>query len=185
MMRSACVRAVSGLSPFDLLIKNARIVNVFNDEIQDGWIGIVGQYIAYVGAPLPDAACLKEIDAKGAYAVPAFVDAHMHLESSMMLPRHFAEVVIPCGTGTVAADPHEIANAVGFAGLQALTKACSDLPLRVLIMAPSTVPSSPGFENSSYDVDSRELERILTLPGIFGLGEVMDFNGVADADPRT
>ncbi len=184
MVRTDCVRAVSGRRTFDLLIRNARIVNVYNDTVQEGCIGIVGKYIAYAGQS--DAAFCAEriIDAGGAYAVPAFIDAHMHLESSMLLPEHFAQVVIPCGTGTVCADPHEIANAAGFEGLKALVNACRDLPLKILIMAPSTVPSAPGFENSAYDVDGREMERILELPGICGLGEVMDFNGVAGADDR-
>lgn len=182
-MLATVIRAAMGELPFDSLIRNVRIVNVFNDSVTPGCIGIVGDRIAYVGAEEAGMDAGETIDGCGSYALPGLVDSHMHLESSMLTPAHFASVVLPCGTTTVAADPHEIANVMGREGVAALMEASAGLPLRILMMAPSTIPSAPGFEDSGYAVDASEMERLLNLPGIHGLGEVMDFNGVAAADP--
>ena len=183
-MRIRVIGAVQGRSPFSLVIRNVRIVNVYNDTVTEGSIGIVDDRIAYAG-PM-DFACQaeEELDGGGCYALPGFVDAHMHLESSMLTPAHFAEVVLACGTTTVAADPHEIGNVLGLEGVRALMEAAGGLPLRVLMMAPSTIPSAPGFEDSGYDVGAEEAARLLDLPGISGLGEVMDFHAVAAGETR-
>ena len=160
-MRTRVIGAVQGRSPFSLVIRNVRIVNVYNDTVTEGSIGIVDDRIAYAG-PM-DFACQaeEELDGGGCYALPGFVDAHMHLESSMLTPAHFAEVVLACGTTTVAADPHEIGNVLGLEGVRALMEAAGGLPLRVLMMAPSTIPSAPGFEDSGYDVGPEEAARLL------------------------
>lgn len=181
-MLTTVVQAVQGRAPLDLLIQNLQIVNVFNSSVAPGCIGVVGERIVYVGAWEPDLQAKRVIDGKGRYALPGFVDSHMHLESSMLLPAHFARVALGCGTTTVAADPHEIGNVMGLEGVRALVESCQDLPLRVLVMAPSTIPSAPGFEGSGYAVGPEEVERLLDLPGVYGLGEVMDFNGVADGE---
>ena len=181
-MLTAVVQAVRGERPFDILLQNVQIVNVFDSSIMPGCIGVVGGRVAYVGAFEPDLHARRTIDGKGRYALPGFVDSHMHLESSMLTPAHFARVALSCGTTTVAADPHEIGNVMGLEGVQALVEACQGLPLRALIMAPSTIPSAPGFEGSGYEVGPREVDRLLNLPGVYGLGEVMDFNGVADGE---
>lgn len=181
-MLTTVVQAVRGKVPFDLLIENVRIVNVYNSSIAPGCIGVVGEHIVYVGPLEPDLRGKRVIDGQGRYALPGFVDSHMHLESSMLTPAHFARVALGCGTTTVAADPHEIGNVMGLEGVRALAEACQGLPLRALIMAPSTIPSAPGFEDSGYAVGPEEVERLLDLPGVYGLGEVMDFNGVADGE---
>ncbi|MBR5319832.1 MAG: adenine deaminase [Peptococcaceae bacterium] len=178
------IRAILGQAPFDYAIRNVRVVNVFNNEIKLQDIGIVGDRIAYVGTMGEHQSALQEIDGQERYALPGFIDAHMHLESSMMTPSNFAKSVIACGTTTVAADPHEIANVMGRDGVQALMDGSKGLPLNVLIFAPSTIPSLPGFEDSNYEVDGAEMNRLLNLSGIHGLGEVMDFNGVAAAEPN-
>ena len=179
MVLTTAVHAAMGEHPFDLLIRGVRIVNVFNDSVSDGSIGILDGRIVYAGPVDFPCEARETVDGGGRYALPGFVDAHMHLESSMLTPAHFAETVMARGTTTVAADPHEIANVLGRAGVETLLAATKALPLRVLVMAPSTVPSAPGFEASGYAVDAEEMERLLALPGIAGLGEVMDFNGVA------
>ena len=107
------ILAILGKIPFDLAIRNVRVVNVFNNEIKLLDIGIVGDTIAYVGTMGAHHRAVRTYDGEGKYALPGFVDAHMHLESSMMIPANFAKAVIACGTTTVAADPHEIANVMG------------------------------------------------------------------------
>ena len=183
-MLQQLVQAIHGERPFDLFVRHVQIVNVFNATIVSGSIGIVNGKIAYIGGPQETRQALQTIDGDGCYALPGFVDSHMHLESSMLVPSRFAREVLACGTTTVAADPHETANVLGLAGVRELTAACRELPLRVLMMAPSTVPSAPGYEDSGYSVGAVEAEALLSLPGICGLGEVMDFNGVADGEER-
>lgn len=183
-MIKAMVAAIRGNLPFDILIRNVQIVNVYDSSIMPGCIGVVGERLAYVGEPLEGFRGLREVDGQGRYALPGFVDSHMHLESSMLCPAHFARIALSCGTTTVAADPHEIGNVMGLEGVKALMGACEGLPLRTLVMAPSTIPSAPGFEGSGYEVGPGEMDRLLDLPGVWGLGEVMDFNGVADGEER-
>lgn len=176
--------AMLGRRPFDLVIRNVQIVNVFSASIVSGSIGIVNGHIAGVFGPEEALDSRRSIDGGNAYALPGFVDSHMHLESSMLTPEHFAQVALSCGTTTVCADPHEIANVLGIEGVRGLTDACRSLPLRVLLTAPSTIPSAPGLEDSGFDVGPAEMEALLDIPGVAGLGEVMDFNAVAAGDER-
>ena len=176
--------AMLGRRPFDLVIRNVQIVNVFSASIVSGSIGIVNGHIAGVFGPEEALDSRRSIDGGNAYALPGFVDSHMHLESSMLTPEHFAQVALSCGTTTVCADPHEIANVLGIEGVRGLADACRSLPLRVLLTAPSTIPSAPGLEDSGFDVGPAEMEALLDIPGVAGLGEVMDFNAVAAGDER-
>ena len=167
---------------FDLLIENVMLVNVFNDSVAPACIGISGERIQYIGEAQASCKAADTIDGKGLYALPGFIDSHMHLESSMLPPQAFACRALECGTTMVAADPHEICNVLGPKGVYALMEAASGTPLKVLMLAPSTVPSAPGFEGSGCAVGPEEAAEMLDHPGIFGLGEVMDFNGVADGE---
>ncbi len=167
---------------FDLLIENVMLVNVFNDSVAPACIGISGERIQYIGEAQASCKAADTIDGKGLYALPGFIDSHMHLESSMLPPQAFACRALECGTTMVAADPHEICNVLGPKGVCALMEAASGTPLKVLMLAPSTVPSAPGFEGSGCAVGPEEAAEMLDHPGIFGLGEVMDFNGVADGE---
>lgn len=178
------VDAIQGKIPFDLVIRNVRIVNVYQDTVLPGDIGVVGDRIAFIGRMEFPYKAKEEYDGHGQYALPGFVDSHMHLESSMLTPAYFSEIAISCGTTTVAADPHEIGNVLGVEGVRALVSLTRGLPLRVLMMAPSTIPSAPGFEGSGCEVGPEEVAVLLDLPGMSGLGEVMDFNGVANGDPH-
>ena len=179
-MATETMEAALGRRPFALLVRNVRIVNVFDGSILPGCIGIAGGRIALLGEEDSSLRAEREVDGRGRYALPGFVDSHMHLESSMLTPAHFARLALSCGTTSVAADPHEICNVLGVPGVAALAQACAGLPLRILLTAPSTVPSAPGLEGSGAEVGPEETERLLDLPGVCGLGEVMDFNGVAD-----
>lgn len=167
---------------FDLLIRNVRIANVFTDTLKPGSIGICGDEIKYIGEPEGSYRAVRTIDGKGLFALPGFIDSHMHLESSMLSPAEFARCALANGTTTVCPDPHEVCNVMGADGVVALMKAAEGLPLKVLMMAPSTVPSAPGYEGSGAEVGPDTVEELLSRPGILGLGEVMDFNGVADGE---
>ena len=178
------VLAVCGKRPFDLLLENVRIVNVFSGEITPGQAGLTGDRIAYIGPPEEALSARRVIDGGGNYLLPGFVDSHMHLESSMLTPDRFARVALSHGTTTVMADPHEIGNVCGLAGIRYLAKACAAVPLRALVMAPSTIPSSPGYEYSGFAADAENIAEMLDDPAITGLGEVMDFHAVAEGDPH-
>lgn len=183
-MNIKAIQACMGESPFDIAICNVQLLNVFTSEIYDADIGIVGNQFAYVGKFKKEHKALKYIDGKNRFAVPGFIDSHMHLESSMMTPASFAEAILPLGTTSVAADPHEIANVLGVEGVRMLCDQTRDLPLHVYVMAPSTIPSAPGFENSGAEITGKEISQMLKIPGVHGLGEVMDFFGVIACDPK-
>ncbi len=153
-----------------LVIKNAKVVNVFTGEILPGDVALYEDTIIGVG----NYRCEQEIDAGGAYLCPGFIDGHVHIESSMVIPESFARVIMPHGTTTIIADPHEIANVAGAAGFRAMYKLTDDLPLRVLFMMPSCVPSTP-FEHSGAELVAEDMEQFLRKSRMLGLGEVMDY----------
>ena len=156
-----------------LVIKNANVVNVFTDEIVRADVAVYEDVIIGVGSYSGE----NEIDAGGAYLAPGFIDAHVHIESSMVIPSSFMKVIMPHGTTTVIADPHEIANVAGAAGIHAMYKLTDELPLRVLFMLPSCVPATP-FEHSGAKLVAEDMEQFIHKSRILGLGEVMDANSV-------
>lgn len=156
-----------------LVIKNANVVNVFTDEIVRADVAVYEDVIIGVGSYSGE----NEIDAGGAYLEPGFIDAHVHIESSMVIPSSFMKVIMPHGTTTVIADPHEIANVAGAAGIRAMYKLTDELPLRVLFMLPSCVPATP-FEHSGAKLVAEDMEQFMHKSRILGLGEVMDANSV-------
>jgi adenine deaminase len=178
------VQACMGRIPFDIAISNVQLINVLTDEIYDADIGIAGDRFAYIGKFQAEHKALKMIDGKRRFAAPGLIDSHMHIESSMMTPAAFAEAVLPLGTTSVAADPHEIANVLGVDGVKMLCDQAKNLPLHIYMMAPSTVPSAPGFEKSGAEITADEVTAMLSLPNVHGLGEVMDFFGVIAGDSK-
>ena len=156
-----------------LVIKNANVVNVFTDEIVRADVAVYEDVIIGVGSYSGE----NEIDAGGAYLAPGFIDAHVHIESSMVIPSSFMKVIMPHGTTTVIADPHEIANVAGAAGIRAMYKLTAELPLGVLFMLPSCVPATP-FEHSGAKLVAEDMEQFMHKSRILGLGEVMDANSV-------
>lgn len=156
-----------------LVIKNANVVNVFTDEIVRADVAVYEDVIIGVGSYSGE----NEIDADSAYLAPGFIDAHVHIESSMVIPSSFMKVIMPHGTTTVIADPHEIANVAGAAGIRAMYKLTDELPLRVLFMLPSCVPATP-FEHSGAKLVAEDMEQFMHKSRILGLGEVMDANSV-------
>lgn len=156
-----------------LVIKNARIINVFAQEVIAGDIALHGDTILGVGGQY---SAPREWDVGGAYICPGFIDSHVHIESAMATPARFAEAVLPHGTTAVIADPHEIANVAGVAGIQYMLDQTEGLPLAVYMMMPSCVPCTP-FESSGAALSAAELAPFLAHPRVLGLGELMDYAG--------
>jgi adenine deaminase len=172
------VSVARGQRPADLLLKNARIINTFVGEIQQGDVAIHGDTIAGVG----DYDQAKEIfDLQGAFLAPGFISGHTHIESSMLHPARYAQAVVPRGTLAVVTDLHEIANVCGSRGIRFVTDLARKLPLDMLFMAPSCVPAT-NLETSGAKISSGEIKRVLAHPKIIGLGEMMDFAGVLKGD---
>ena len=172
------IRVAKGEETADLVIKNANLVNVFNDEIKKTDIAIYKGRIAGIGYGYKG---IKEIDVNGSYVTPAFIDGHVHIESSMCLPKEFAKAVVPEGTVTVMADPHEISNVFGLHGISYMREACKNLPLQVYIMLPSCVPATDS-ETSGFELASYDLSLLMDDPAILGVAEMMNFPGVLNCD---
>ncbi|MBQ6235073.1 MAG: adenine deaminase, partial [Clostridia bacterium] len=153
----------------DLVIRDARVINVFTKEITETNVAISGDTIIGVG----NYSCENEYNAHGAYLAPGFIDGHVHIESSMVTPASFAQVILPKGTTTIIADPHEIANVAGREGLSAIMALSKDLPLDIHFMLPSCVPATP-FEHSGATLSAADLAAFMDDPMVLGLGEVMD-----------
>ena len=163
-----------------LLIRNARVINVFTNEIVETNVAISGDTIIGVGNRYK---CENEFNAHGAFLAPGFIDAHVHIESSMVTPASFAQVILPKGTTTIVADPHEIANVAGTEGLRAILALSKGLPLDVRFMLPSCVPATP-FEHSGATLTAEDLAPFLNEPNVLGLGEVMDYPSVVSCAPE-
>lgn len=159
--------------PADLAIKNGKVVNVFTREIITEDIAIVDGYIAGTGT----FEGYETVDASGKYIVPGFIDGHVHIESAMVVPAEFSNVVLPHGVTTIVADPHEIANVSGTDGIDFMLEASEGIPLEVLLMLPSCVPATP-FENAGATLEHADLEPYYSHSRVIGLGEVMDYPSV-------
>ena len=175
---SEIINVARGLEKADLVIKNANIVNVLSEEIHKGDIAISNGIIAGIGEGYSGE---KEIDVNGAYVTPSFIDGHVHLESTMMLPSEFTKVVLPAGTTTVIIDPHEISNVLGLHGISFMHEAVKNLPIDVYTMLPSCVPATP-FETSGFDLNSYDLSLLIDKPWVLGIAEMMNFPGVLNLD---
>ena len=160
-----------------LVIKNAKIVNVFTEEIIEGDVAMRDGIIIGVGSYTGRV----EIDAKGGYLCPGLMDGHVHIESSMAHPSRFANVILEKGTTSIIADPHEIANVCGSDGIQYMLDQTEWLPLSVFIMVPSCVPAT-AFETSGAKLTARDLEPFISHPRVLGLGEVMDYVATVEGD---
>ncbi len=166
-----------GDEPADVVVRGGRVLSVFTREwldvdvaVADGWIAGLGDYDGR-----------EVVDASGAYVVPGFIDAHMHLESTKLLPDEFARLVLPLGTTAVVLDPHELANVLGTDGVHWLLDACDGLPLDYYFMASSCIPAS-AFESPRRPLNTGDLESLLRRRRVLGLAEMMNFPGVINAD---
>ncbi len=182
----ALVDVAMGRRAADLVVRNGRWVNVHSGEIISGTdIAIVEGRFAYCG---PDASRAigtdtEVVDAGGRYLVPGLCDAHMHVESGMVTVTEFCRAVIPHGTTSMFIDPHEIANVLGLAGVRLMHDEALAMPVNVHVQMPSCVPSAPGLENGGAVLGPADVEEAMGWENIIGLGEVMNFPGVAANDP--
>ena len=170
------IDTAAGRVSADLVIKNCKIVNVFSGKIQEGDIAFSGNQIAGIGAYEGK----KVIDAEGRYAAPGFIDSHIHIESSYVSPEEIGRLLVPHGGTTIMADPHEIVNVCGIAGLDYMMRAAENTVLDVKYELPSCVPATP-FEHAGAVIDAEAMKEPITREGIAGLGEFMNFPGVINA----
>lgn len=164
-----------GDRPADFVFVNGQVVNVFTRQIERVQVSVFQGRIA--GIQEGDLPAKKTIDLKGKYLAPGLIDAHMHVESTMMMPREFVRVAAPHGTTGVVFDPHEIANVLGMPGIKLLMDASIGLPMNIMFAASSCVPSS-SFENSGAKLEANDLEPMFDDPRVVALAEMMNFPGV-------
>ncbi|MCQ2558536.1 MAG: adenine deaminase [Oscillospiraceae bacterium] len=176
-----------GRAPADMVITNAKLVNVCTHEIQEnigvaiscGRIALVGDAAHCIG---PDT---KVIDAEGQYITPGLLDGHMHIESSMLSANEYATAVVPHGTTGVYYDPHEICNVLGIPGVELMIRDAARTPLKAMLTSPSCVPAVPGFEDSGCVVTSEDIAREMQRDEVVGLGEMMNFPGIVGSAEET
>jgi adenine deaminase len=167
------IRAARGAVEADLLLRGGRVVNVFTHEIEETSVALRGDRIVGLG----DGPAREVIDLDGRYVCPGLIDAHVHIEISMLPPHRFADAVLPHGVTSVVCDPHEIANVLGLEGIRYMLDASEGLDLSVLVMAPSCVPTS-SMETSGAALGAEDLVALRDHPRVLGLAEVMNFPGV-------
>jgi adenine deaminase len=172
------IQVARGQKPADLILANARIVNVFNGEIEQGNIAIYAGRIAGTG---DYSLSLETLDLKGQYVLPGLIDGHTHIESSLLDIAEYARAVIPHGTLGVVTDLHEITNVCGMAGIDYILKASRRLPFEFFVMAPSCVPAT-HLETAGANFDATAIRRLLKRSGVIGLGEMMNYPGVLFGD---
>jgi len=171
--------AARGDAPADLVLAGARVVNVFSGEILTANVAIFAGRIASVG---PNRQGRERLELNGAYLAPGFIDAHMHVESTMMPPSGFAQLAVPHGTTGVVLDPHEIANVLGIPGIRAIMDDARDLPIDAMFALSSCVPSC-HLETSGAKLEASDLEPLFDDHRVVALAEMMNFPGVVNADP--
>ncbi|MFU0827318.1 MAG: Adenine deaminase 2 [Lachnoclostridium sp.] len=172
------IDAAAGRIPADLVIKNCKIIDVYNSAIIEGKsIAVTDGYIVGIG----DYEGRQTIDAKGRYAAPGFIDGHIHIESSYVTPEEIGRLLVPHGTTTIIADPHEIVNVCGITGLNYMLEASKGGKLDIRYMLPSCVPATP-FENAGAVLDAEGMKKPIKDSRILGLGEFMNYTGVVEAE---
>ncbi len=174
------VRVAMGQEKADLVLKNATYVNVFSEELCRGDIAVVGGLVVGMG----EYSGLQEVDVSGRIVAPGFLDAHIHLESSLVSPYSFARAVVPHGTTTVITDPHEIANVCGVGGIDYMMSASEGLPVDVHFMLPSCVPAMP-FDENGERLTWRDINAYFDHPRVLGLAEMMNYPGIISGDRTT
>ena len=180
LKKQRIIAAAAGREPADLVLKNATFVNVFSNELSTMDIAVAEGLIVGMGSYQGR----SEVDCTGKIVLPGFLDAHIHLESSLVSPTEFVKAVLPHGTTTVVTDPHEIANVMGTDGIEYMLQATEDLPVDVRVMLPSCVPATP-LDESGAILDYRAIDSFYDHPRVQGLAEMMNFVGAINGDEQT
>ena len=181
------VDVASGRAPADMVIRQGQWVNVHTRElIPNTDIAIADGRFAYCG---PDASAMigpdtEVIEADGRYIIPGLCDGHMHIESGMLTTTQFARAVMPHGTTSMFTDPHEIANVMGLEGVRLMHDEALQQRINVFVQMPSCAPSAPGLENTGHELTPEDVTEAMQWPNIIGLGEMMNFPGVMNNDPK-
>lgn len=167
-----------GEAPAELVLRGGRVVNLFTGGVEEVDVAVHDGVVAGLGTYQGR----ERVDLKGAYLVPGFIDGHLHVESTLLGPAQLARVLAPRGTSSLVADPHEIANVLGLAGVRAMLAASQDLPVSFFYNAPSCVPATP-LETAGARLEAEDLASLLDHPRLLGLAEVMNFPGLVAGDP--
>lgn len=174
------IAAANGTRPADLVLKNGFVLNVFTEEIQTADVAICGNTIVGIG----DYDGEQVLDCTGNYLVPGLIDAHMHMESSMVLPHELSKVLLRAGTTTVITDPHELVNVGGVEALDWLLQAVAGLPMDAYVTLPSSVPATDFETNGAGEFTAAQMASYLSHPHVIGLAEVMRMADVCHAEER-
>lgn len=184
--RARLVDAAMGRIPCDISFENAKLVNVITGEIYEASVDVLDGVIVRVredGRPA-SVASREVVDCEGRYLMPGYIDTHMHVESTMMVPENFGKQAIVWGTTTAVTDPHEIGNVMGIDGVAYMLESALRSPLRQYVLAPSCVPAVPALEGAGAAFFAAEVADLLDRDGVIGIAEIMDYIGVYQNDPR-
>jgi len=179
MERTEFLSIARGDKPADLVLKGGTVIDVYAGKLQKADISIANGVIVLVGSALE---AKETIDCSGHYLSPGFLDAHVHIESSLMTPFAFGNAIVPLGTTSAVADPHEIANVAGVPGIEYMIRNARSSPLSVFYKAPSCVPATP-FGTAGATLEAEELLELMKHQDVIGLGEMMNFPGLVFGDP--
>ncbi len=184
--RISLMNAAMGRIPCDLTVRNVQLVNVLTGEIYPAEVDVLSGIVVRVReadcpSPMP---AKRVVDGGGRYLYPGFLDAHMHVESTMMLPQMAARAILPWGTTTICTDPHEIANVLGLEGVRFMLENSRLAPLRQYALTPSCVPAVPAFERSGAAFFAEEIDTMLDWPDVVGVAELMDYPGILAGNAR-
>ena len=180
------IKAAMGELPCDKTVTNIQFVNVFTGEIYPAEVDIFHGYVIRVrtAQDAPEKPASEVIDGEGRYLIPGYVDTHMHIESTMLIPENFARVALPWGTTTINHDPHEIGNVLGVPGIRFMIENGKKTPQRQYAMASSCVPAVVGIEHAGASFTAEEISEILEMENVTGVAEIMDFVGVITGSAR-
>lgn len=176
---SELIEVASGRRPADVVLRNGQIVNVVSNEIHNGDVALLADRIAGIGSYQG----LRTIDLNNKFLCPGFIDAHTHIESSMLAVAEYARVVVAHGTTSIVADPHEFANVMGTEGISYVLRTAKYTPIDIYIMLSSCVPASP-LESAGAELTAEDIEPFLSNPWVLGLAEMMNYPGVINARPE-
>ena len=184
--RSRLIQAAMGQIPCDLTIGNVQFFNVITGEIYPASVDILDGFVVLVREEGQEAVLPSKsyYDGQGRYLIPGYIDTHMHIESTMMIPENLARAILPWGTTTICTDPHEIGNVMGLDGVRFMLENAKKSKLRQYVLAPSCVPSLPGMENAGAEFLAREVGELLDMDDVIGIAEIMDYVGVIHDSER-